>query len=66
MWDAKVTKCDSAGVCLNENGPHRLVCLKTWAPVDRTDWEGLGGVPLGDRPPHSQLALSASSWRIKM
>lgn len=27
---------------LNETGHHRRLCLKTWPPVDRTNWEGLG------------------------
>lgn len=27
---------------LNENGPHRLVSLRTWSPVGGTIWEGLG------------------------
>lgn len=31
---------------LNENAPHRLMCLNTWYPVSRTVWEGLGGVAL--------------------
>ena len=31
----------------DENGHHRLICLNTWFPADKTVWEGLGGVSLG-------------------
>ena len=29
---------------LNENGPHRRICLNTWSPASGTVWKGLGGV----------------------
>jgi hypothetical protein len=28
----------------NENGSHRLICLKAGSPGSGTVWEGLGGV----------------------
>jgi hypothetical protein len=31
---------------LNENGLHRLLCLKAWPSVGGTVWEGLRGVVL--------------------
>lgn len=34
----------------DENGPHWVIYLNTWAPVGKTDWEGLDCVayPRGD------------------
>jgi hypothetical protein len=31
---------------LNENGPHRPICLNTWFLASGTHWEELGGVAL--------------------
>lgn len=31
---------------LDENGPHRLICVNTWFPAGGTVWEGLGGIAL--------------------
>lgn len=31
---------------LNENDPHRLICVITWSLVSGSVWQGLGGVTL--------------------
>jgi hypothetical protein len=28
---------------LTENGPHRLLCLNAWSPLNGIVWVGLGG-----------------------
>lgn len=50
----------------NENGPHRLMYLKTWLPVGETVWEGLGGLALLEEVYHKAWTLKCQkpilSW----
>ena len=45
---------------LNENGPHRLICLNAWSPVVGTVWEGLGVVALMEKVCHWGLGFEVS------
>jgi hypothetical protein len=42
---------------LNENRPHRLICLNAWLSVGGTVWEGLGGVAFWKEVCHRGWAL---------
>lgn len=37
---------------LNENGSHKLLCLKAWSLGSGTAWEELGGVALSEEVCH--------------
>ena len=42
---------------LNENAPHRLICLNTWSLIGGTICERLGGVSLLEQVCHWEEAL---------